>query len=97
MYSNAARLPGGFRDSKASRIVVIGDARGGVGHTDQPIPCVVGGGAGDCGIWNADHVPGLIVADDPCGARRVVDRRDLVGLVAVRDSTRSHVPLPSVS
>ncbi len=73
---------GGFGDSKASRIVVIGDAGGGVGDTDQPIPCVVGGGAGDCGIWNADHVPGLIVArSDPCGARRVVDRCDLVGLV----------------
>lgn len=73
---------GGFGDSKASRIVVIGDADGGVGDTDQPIPCVVGGGAGDCGIWNTDHVPGLIVArGDPCGARRVVDRRDLVGLV----------------
>ncbi len=70
-----------FHTLPAGRVVVMPhDSAGGFG--DPKASRIVGGGAGDCGIWNAQHVPALIVArSDPCGARRVVDRCDLVGLV----------------
>ena len=79
----------GFGDREASNIIIMGDAGRRVRYTDQKVPGVIGGGGGECEIWNADHVSGLIVArSDPCDALRVFDGRDPAGLIGCSEPYR---------